>query len=246
MKNARWIKLANDLTKGITTGEFPLHSYLPTEAELCAQYNVSRYTVRLALADLTRMGLIRRWPRLGSKVVSVGFDESYARSFTSVSEIDHLSSTHKREIQLTQECVVDQELAQKLECEKYLRFLRFTNIRTHPTDEGKPVVWTAVYVNAAYSKLPELARHNPLVLLSTLIEKEYGERCQEVTQKISAGPLPAEAAISLNATPGSPALRILRHYLGIRRNILEISESYHPGDRYSLTINMQNGRRDVR
>lgn len=222
MKNARWIKLANDLTKGITTGEFPLHSYLPTEAELCAQYNVSRYTVRLALADLTRMGLIRRWPRLGSKVVSVGFDESYARSFTSVSEIDHLSSTHKREIQLTQECVVDQELAQKLECEKYLRFLRFTNIRTHPTDEGKPVVWTAVYVNAAYSKLPELARHNPLV------------------------PLPAEAAISLNATPGSPALRILRHYLGIRRNILEISESYHPGDRYSLTINMQNGRRDVR
>lgn len=185
-------------------------------------------------------------PRLGSKVVSVGFDESYARSFTSVSEIDHLSSTHKREIQLTQECVVDQELAQKLECEKYLRFLRFTNIRTHPTDEGKPVVWTAVYVNAAYSKLPELARHNPLVLLSTLIEKEYGERCQEVTQKISAVPLPAEAAISLNATPGSPALRILRHYLGIRRNILEISESYHPGDRYSLTINMQNGRRDVR
>lgn len=168
------------------------------------------------------------------------------RSFTSVSEIDHLSSTHKREIQLTQECVVDQELAQKLECEKYLRFLRFTNIRTHPTDEGKPVVWTAVYVNAAYSKLPELARHNPLVLLSTLIEKEYGERCQEVTQKISAVPLPAEAAISLNATPGSPALRILRHYLGIRRNILEISESYHPGDRYSLTINMQNGRRDVR
>lgn len=189
---------------------------------------------------------VRRWPRLGSKVVSVGFDESYARSFTSVSEIDHLSSTHKREIQLTQECVVDQELAQKLECEKYLRFLRFTNIRTHPTDEGKPVVWTAVYVNAAYSKLPELARHNPLVLLSTLIEKEYGERCQEVTQKISAVPLPAEAAISLNATPGSPALRILRHYLGIRRNILEISESYHPGDRYSLTINMQNGRRDVR
>lgn len=84
MKNARWIKLANDLTKGITTGEFPLHSYLPTEAELCAQYNVSRYTVRLALADLTRMGLIRRWPRLGSKVVSVGFDESYALFYFSL------------------------------------------------------------------------------------------------------------------------------------------------------------------
>ena len=75
MKNARWVRLADDLTRGITNGDYPLDSYLPTEMELCEKYNVSRYTVRLALADLTRMGLIKRWPRLGSKVVSVGFDE---------------------------------------------------------------------------------------------------------------------------------------------------------------------------
>lgn len=77
MKNARWVRLADDLTRGITNGDYPLDSYLPTEMELCEKYNVSRYTVRLALADLTRMGLIKRWPRLGSKVVSVGFDETY-------------------------------------------------------------------------------------------------------------------------------------------------------------------------
>ena len=75
MKNARWVRLADDLTRGITNGDYPLDSYLPTEMELCEKYNVSRYTVRLALADLTRMGLIKRWPRLGSKVVSVGFDK---------------------------------------------------------------------------------------------------------------------------------------------------------------------------
>ena len=80
MKNARWVRLADDLTRGITNGDYPLDSYLPTEMELCEKYNVSRYTVRLALADLTRMGLIKRWPRLGSKVVSVGFDETYAHT----------------------------------------------------------------------------------------------------------------------------------------------------------------------
>ena len=82
MKNARWVRLADDLTRGITNGDYPLDSYLPTEMELCEKYNVSRYTVRLALADLTRMGLIKRWPRLGSKVVSVGFDETYLRIST--------------------------------------------------------------------------------------------------------------------------------------------------------------------
>lgn len=81
MKNARWVRLADDLTRGITNGDYPLDSYLPTEMELCEKYNVSRYTVRLALADLTRMGLIKRWPRLGSKVVSVGFDETYAHTY---------------------------------------------------------------------------------------------------------------------------------------------------------------------
>ena len=242
MKNARWVRLADDLTRGITNGDYPLDSYLPTEMELCEKYNVSRYTVRLALADLTRMGLIKRWPRLGSKVVSVGFDETYAHTYTSFADIDGLSSTHKRVVQGTQECVVDHALAKRLECERYLRFLRFSNVRTNPTDNGKPVVWTAVYVNAAYSRLPDLARLNPLVLLSTLIEKEYGEKCLEVVQKISAVPLPAEAAMYLDAQVGSPCLRILRHYMGIKRNILEISESYHPGDRYALTMNMRANR----
>ena len=75
-----------------------------------------------------------------------------------------------------------------------------------------------------------------------LIEKEYGEKCLEVVQKISAVPLPAEAAMYLDAQVGSPCLRILRHYMGIKRNILEISESYHPGDRYALTMNMRANR----
>lgn len=144
MKNARWVRLADDLTRGITNGDYPLDSYLPTEMELCEKYNVSRYTVRLALADLTRMGLIKRWPRLGSKVVSVGFDETYAHTYTSFADIDGLSSTHKRVVQGTQECVVDHVLDKRLECERYLRFLRFSNVRTNPTDNGKPVVWTAV------------------------------------------------------------------------------------------------------
>ena len=110
MKNARWVRLADDLTRGITNGDYPLDSYLQTEMELCENYNVSRYTVRLALADLTRMGLIKRWPRLGSKVVSVGFYGTYAHTYTSFADIDGLSSTHKRVVQGTQECVVDHVL----------------------------------------------------------------------------------------------------------------------------------------
>lgn len=242
MKNARWVKLATDLTRGITSGDYPIDSFLPTEMELCKQYNVSRYTVRLALADLTRLGYIKRWPRLGSKVVSHGFDESYSEHFTTVLHIDQLARTHKRIVQLTSECVVDATLAARLECDKNLRLLRFSNIRMKPDKPDKPVVWTAVYVDPTYSRLPEIAKNNPMVLLSTLIEKEYGDKCTEVVQKISAVPLPEEAAMYLNAPAGSPALRILRHYKGTSKNLLEISESYHPGERFTLTMDMFNNR----
>ena len=33
MKNARWVRLADDLTRGITNGDYPLDSYLPTEKQ---------------------------------------------------------------------------------------------------------------------------------------------------------------------------------------------------------------------
>ena len=40
MKNARWVRLADDLTRGITNGDYPLDSYLPTEMELCEKYTL--------------------------------------------------------------------------------------------------------------------------------------------------------------------------------------------------------------
>ncbi len=242
MKIARWMKVAEDLIAGISDGSFPLNSFLPTEFELCKKYKVSRYTVRVALEKLTKQGFIRRWPRLGSKVISLGFDETYSKKFSSVSSIDPLADSHKRVVKLTSECIVDERLASRLECEKDIEFLKFSNVRMNPNEPDKPLVWSSVYVNPNYRKLPQLAKSNPLILLATLIEKEYGEKCTEVYQKISAVPLPVEAAIHLNAEPGIPSLRILRHYKNNENKLLEVSESYHPGNRFCLTFNMKNFR----
>ena len=241
-KNPKWVNLANDLTRSIIEGRYPLNSYLPGEIELCTKYHVSRHTVRLALADLSRLGFIERRPKIGTKIISTGFDESYSHQCTITSDIDQLASTHERIVKLTKNCLITKELAQKLECPSGIRMLCFSNIRSNPIQDDKPIVWTAVYVDASYNRLPELARLNPLVLVSTLIEKEYGQTCIEVIQKISATLMPEEAARYLNVKAGTPALRILRHYMGAGNKIIEISVSYYPGDRYSLTLNMRNNR----
>lgn len=235
MKNARWVKLADDLTAEISDGTFPLNSYLPTEMELCAKYNVSRYTVRMALDNLTRLGYIKRWPRLGSKVISLG-----SKPLSSLTHFPPVSETHKRIVHLTTECIVDRTPALQLECEEQLKLLRFSNVLTDPENEDRPIVWTTVYVNAAYSRLPQIAEPQPLPLLSELIEKEYRERCSQMTQKVTAVALPDEAAKHLLVTPGLPSLRILKHYKSSDNKLLQITESFHPGNGFSLTLSMSN------
>ena len=52
-----YVQLTRILLKDLETNRAEGH-LLPSEAELCAQYSVSRTVVRQALADLEREGLV--------------------------------------------------------------------------------------------------------------------------------------------------------------------------------------------
>lgn len=53
-------QLIRKLRSDITTGVYPVHGRIPSEQELCDTYHVSRVTVRKALTELTREGLLER------------------------------------------------------------------------------------------------------------------------------------------------------------------------------------------
>ena len=56
---ALWRQIAGQLQQGITSGDHPPGSQLPTEAKLSKQFGVNRHTVRRALEELSRGGLVR-------------------------------------------------------------------------------------------------------------------------------------------------------------------------------------------
>jgi GntR family phosphonate transport system transcriptional regulator len=56
---ALWRQIAGQLQQGISVGTNPPGSRLPTEAELSAHFGVNRHTVRRALEELSRAGLVR-------------------------------------------------------------------------------------------------------------------------------------------------------------------------------------------
>lgn len=56
------------LRRDIASGVYPVHSRIPSEQELCEAYQVSRVTVRKALAELTQEGLLIRHQGKGTFV----------------------------------------------------------------------------------------------------------------------------------------------------------------------------------
>ena len=53
-------QLMQKIRSDIAAGVYPVHSRIPSEQELCETYQVSRVTVRKALAELTQEGLLKR------------------------------------------------------------------------------------------------------------------------------------------------------------------------------------------
>lgn len=63
-------KIAQTLRQQIISGQFATGSLLPSENELCGQFQTTRMTVRQALSELVREGFIERHHGKGSVVIA--------------------------------------------------------------------------------------------------------------------------------------------------------------------------------
>ena len=63
-----YYQIREDIREKINSKEYPPNSMIPTEAELCEHYGVSRVTVRRAILDLVQEGLLNRGKGKGTFV----------------------------------------------------------------------------------------------------------------------------------------------------------------------------------
>lgn len=238
----RHAELAHDLAGSIASGRFPVGSLLPTEFELCDVYGASRHTVRVALDELVQLGLVSRRKRAGTRVEARTPPGTYRQSLTSLDDLMQFGTARTREVQSTGEVTADPALAEALGCAAGARWLRISSLRLNGQPGVPPVGWTDVYVDPAYADMPDLARTSPAVLISTLIEERHGRRIAEVHQDVAAVALPDRLAGPLQAEAGSPALRVVRRYLDPAGEVFEISDTIHPGSRFTASSRLRRGR----
>lgn len=136
-------QVAGDLMKRIEKGEFRSGQSIPSEAKLCEYYQVSRITVRNAIADLVEQEILVTYHGKGAFVRTPKISSSLAtfKGFTYFcNENDIETYTHVLNVQRQQASSV---ISKKLELEVggdivYLKRLRHVN--------NKPVMVEHVYL----------------------------------------------------------------------------------------------------
>ncbi|MAF50203.1 MAG: GntR family transcriptional regulator [Rhodospirillaceae bacterium] len=235
--SSRYVQLSDILIKEIAGGQYPIGSRLPTEHELCDQYNISRHTVREALRRLKELGLVSRRQGSGTVVESLAPPATYVQSIQSLEDIVQHAHEAKLSVITTETVEADQWLSQQLGCQWGDRWLRIEGVR-RVGGQPEPISWTEIYVRNDYSGVKQFIKNAPRAI-SALIQQHYDEPITEVKQRISAVGTPDHIAKLLKVPPGSPALSIIRQYRNNAGEVILLSLSMHPGERYiySMSIN---------
>ncbi|MEE3663286.1 GntR family transcriptional regulator [Brenneria sp. g21c3] len=236
MKESLYKRISRELVQNIASGQFPAGSLLPSELELCEQYQVSRHTVREALRELTEQGLILRRKGIGTLVADRTANQGLNHPLACLEDLFFLAKNNLRVVKKIDEIVADYELSQIIGGAPGARWLHIASIREDSEKKDEPICWTDSYASPRYSKIRQLVRSDPFALISDLIEEHYGVQSEEVRQTISAVSIPARIARALGVENGSPALKIIRRYIDRNGETFETTVSIHPADRYTCSI----------
>jgi GntR family transcriptional regulator len=218
------------LLNEIESGKYPVGSQLPTEVALCEQFGVSRATAREALRRLVQLGLVVRQTRVGTTVKAKSAAAGgYRQTTTGVGDLYQYATDTTLVIKSSDTVEIDAALAEKLEAAPGATWLHLQGLRHAGTE--LPICITELWLHPAFRSIRGMM--GPLRgAVHAAIEEQFGEQITEVEQEIRAVALTRAQATVLEAAPRSPALWICRRYRNRLGQLVEMTESTHPADRF--------------
>lgn len=229
--------VARSLLEQIRANRYPVGALLPTEAELCRHFGVSRTTLREAIRWLRDRGMVSARPGVGTTVLARQPNDRYVHAIESISDVFQYTKNSRNPVLLGADEIDVEAEAELLRCEKGQRWLRVEVTRAFLGDKT-PILHAQIYIPHAYAGIAKLipTRSGPVY---TLLESVYGERVLGVEQEFKSVPLGARVARSLQVKPGVPGLCVIRHYFGTGDRLLLVTVSQYRADRYSYRMRLR-------
>ncbi len=199
----KYFQIHEFIKKRIQTGVYPVGSYLPSENDICEQFETTRTTARKALDELLKEGFIEKEQGKGSKVLerSKSLGLLTVKGFSGATDYEvQTVLTHKPKI-TDWNPIIAFPLTKEEQASKCVYFQRVRRIN------GKPVVlennWYAL-------DAMEVIKPNDFVqgsFFKTLSQKYFIE-VMGAEQELKSIPASKEVAQNLGITEGDAILHI--------------------------------------
>lgn len=210
---------------------------VPSEATLSEQFGASRSTIRSALAELQRLGLIERKQGAPTRVLSTEPPPSYVHTMSATGDLMQFAGPSRRVVQSIAPLVADEALAERLQDRPGRRWVLIRQTR-HIDGQDAPVGWTDIYLCDSYSDIAqEIPNYSGLVY--TLLEERHDVVIREIHQAVRAAPVPVDLARMLQVEAGGHALELRRCYRDADGENRIITVSTMPAEHYTYEITLR-------
>jgi len=220
-------QISEQIRSKIKEGEFPELSRIPSEAQLCEQYNVSRITVRQALQELVRAGFLNRVQGKGTFVAKRRYVQQLQR-LTSISEslIDRGFAPGTKTIEIRRETPQDR-IALRLNVSEDEEILLVVRLRL--SDDIPLVLNYSYFPHTLCNDLIDAIATGPSIYKA--LKEHLGIEVSEIQQTIELTYATEFEAKHLNIQPGSPVFLVRATTYDISNRPVEYVKSIFRSDR---------------
>jgi GntR family transcriptional regulator len=227
-------QIENDLRERIRSGLWTPGQRIPGEPELTRLYGASRITIRQALDNLEREGLISREPGRGSFVRDPTITAGPRRLTSFTQELRARGLDPSSRVLSIAEVPADAQVAEHLDLPAGALVVRLERLRLGDGDALG--IQTAHLPADLFPGLSSLDFSH--VSLYEELQRRYGTLVDEAEETYIVGLINGAAAAQLEVPPGTPGLVVERvSWSGGRR--IEFTHSLMRGDRYRIVVRLR-------
>lgn len=239
-RTPRYAEILIALREDIGTGTYPVGGTLPSEAELCRRFQVSRFTVREALRRLQSDGMVERVQGAGSKVVRDAPASVFVQSYRSVSDLTQYAESTHFELLSVSEIALNEEIAQQIGGGADETWCFFRALRRAEAGSDEIIAVIESYMPSRFAAFTARLEQTKGPIYAALADA-CGEPIDSAEQETQALPAPYHVAEALGLAAGAPTLRILRRYSSASGTLIASYNWHHGGDRYIHRASLRLG-----
>ena len=208
---------------------------LPTEKELMARFGVSRTTVREAVNEMARAGLIRRRSGSGTFVAEPPIEQELTRLTGFVEDMRALQLEPTAEVITRREVAATGRVAEQLALPEGTTVMLIERVRLA---NGQPLSFDVTYLPLSIG-IP-LAREDLVIYpIFELLEEKYGIALGHADYWVEAANASSRVARHLKIKPNDAVLLIERITYSSTGEALDYEELHYRGDRVRYRLSLQ-------